>query len=293
MYSVFDASEMFYKVKKSVQELAPLLVKYKIKGINPPAELLENPKAAREAAKCVSDNGLKWGLLPTPADLFAPDVTDDMFDIALEKLKIWADTGQKMGVKYSYNHIFPGHNERDYWQNFSWHIIRLQKINKIMADNGIHYGLEFIAPWDLRVLFKYPFTTTISGVLAIADAVDPGIGVLFDTYHWFTSGGNPDDLSFAAQHVDRIVCFHINDGVEGLSYKEQKDMTRALPMTTGVIDSVTPYKMFLEKGYKGPVIIEPMFPIYETFKNSEAEEVVKTIADSYNNIKRLAEEKRI
>ena len=289
MYSVFDASEMFYKVKKSVQELAPLLAKHGIKGINPPVEILENPKAAREAAKCVYDNGLKWGLLPTPVDFFAPDVPDEMFDNALEKLKIWADTAQKMGVKYSYNHIFPGHNERQYEENFSWHTIRLQKINKIMADNGIHYGLEFIAPWDVRALFKYPFATTISGVLAIADAVDYGIGVLFDTYHWFTSGGNPDDLSFAAQHVDRIVCFHINDGVEGLSFKEQKDMTRALPMTTGVIDSITPYKMFLEKGYKGPVIIEPMFPIYETFRNSEAEDVVKIIAESYNNMKRLAE----
>lgn len=40
MYSVFDASDTFYKVKKNVQELAPLLSKHGIEGINPPAELL-------------------------------------------------------------------------------------------------------------------------------------------------------------------------------------------------------------------------------------------------------------
>ena len=288
MYSVFDASELFYKVRKSVQELAPMLAKHGIEGINPPAEILESPKAAREAAKCVYDFGLKWGLLPTPVDFFSWEVTDEMFDKALEKLKVWAETGQKMGVKYSYNHVFPGSNEREYDENFSWHAIRLHQINKIMADNGIHYGLEFLAPWDLRGLFKYPFTSTISGVLAIADSVDSSVGVLFDTFHWFTGGYNPDDLSYALQHVDRIVCFHINDGIEGLSFKEQKDMTRAMPMTTGVIDSVNPYKKLIKKGYAGPVVIEPMFPIYEKFRKMEAEDIVKEIAASYDNMRELA-----
>ena len=286
MYSVFDASELFYKVKKSVQELAPLVKKYGIKGINPPAAILEDRKKAREAAKCAYDNGLKWGLLPTPVDFLVPDTTDEMFDAGLEKLKVWAETGEKIGVKYSYNHVFSGHNERDYNENFEWHVIRIRQINKIMTDHGIHYGLEFLGPWDLRNSFKKPFAHTIAGILAIADAVGQ-VGFLFDSFHWYTSSNDLDDLYFAAQHTDRMVGFHINDGIAGKTREEQLDLTRAMPMTTGVIDSALMYKMFRDKGFTGPVIIEPINPSYERFVKMEAEEVVKEIAEAYNRLEKL------
>ena len=288
MYSVFDASETFYKVNKSVQELAPLVAKHGIKAINPPKEVLEDVKAAREAAKCAYDNGLKWGLLPMPVDFFSPDVTDEAFDAALEKLKVWAESGQRMGVKNAYNHVFPGSNEKEYDENFTWHAIRLSQINRVLSAHGIRYGLEFLAPWDLRKLFKHPFTHTIAGVLAIADSVSCDIGVVFDTYHWYTGGYNPDDLFYAAQHVDRMVGFHINDGVEGRPLEEQEDMTRAMPMTTGIIDAIKPYKLFISKGYTGPVVIEPMFPTYKRFMHIDAEDVVKEIAACYKRMEELA-----
>ena len=155
MYTVFDSSDLFFKTKGSVQELAPIVAKYGIGGINPPAALLENCKAAREAAVVVRDLGLKWGLMPTPADFLVPDTTDEMFDQGIEKLKTWADTAQKMGVKYSYNHVCPGSNEWEFDENFERHVIRVGKINRIMRDNGIHYGLEFIGPKHVRDSFKH------------------------------------------------------------------------------------------------------------------------------------------
>jgi sugar phosphate isomerase/epimerase len=288
MYTVFDASDIFYKVKKSVQELSPLLKKHGIQGINPPAALLEDRRKAREAAKCVYDHGLKWSLLPTPVDFLVPDTTDEMFDAGLEKLKVWAETGEKIGVKLAYNHVFSGHNDREYDENFEWHVIRVQQINKIMADRGIHYGLEFLGPWDLRNSLKKPFAHTISGVLAIADAVDPGVGIVFDTYHWYTGSNDLDDLYYAAQHVDRIVCFHINDGIAGKAREEQQDLTRAMPMTTGVIDSARAYKLFRDRDYKGPVLCEPIFPTYNRFIKMEAEDVVIEIAQAYKKMEELA-----
>lgn len=292
MFTVFDASETFYKVKASVQELVPLLVKYGIGGINPPAELLEDPKAAREAAKCVADAGLKWSLMPTPVDFLWPETTDEMFDAAIEKLKVWCDTAEKMGVKYSYNHIFNGSNDREYAENFEWHVIRIRRINKIMQDHGIHYGNEFLGPWDLRNSFKYPFIHTIAGQRALAKEVGNNLGFLFDTFHWFTgSEADYDDLYFAAENLDQMVCFHINDGIAGKSHKEQLDMTRAMQMTTGVIDSVTPYKLFRDKGYTGPVISEPINPIYHDFRKMPAEEVVRVIAEGYDRMETLAAER--
>lgn len=289
MLTVFDASDLFYKVKKDVRELAPLVKKYGIKAINPPAAILEDHKKAREAAKCVYDNGLKWSLMPMPADFLVPDTSDEMFDAGLEKLKVWAGTGEKIGVKYAYNHVFPGHNERDYDENFEWHIIRVRQINKILRDHGIRYGLEFLGPWDLRNTFKKPFVHTIAGVLAIADSAGPDVGIVFDSFHWYTGSSDLDDLYYAAQHTDRFVCFHINDGIAGKSQKEQCDLTRAMPMTTGVIDSAKMYKMFWDKGYSGPVVCEPINPAYERFVKMDAEAVVKEIAEAYNRIEELAD----
>lgn len=285
MYTGFDASEIFYKVKASVQELVPLLIKYGIKGINPPAELLENLPAAREAAKIVIGEGLRWTLLPTPIDFLSEDISNEQFDEGIEKLKKWADVGQKIGVKYSYNHIFPGSNKLQYAENFEWHCVRIQQINNVMKNHGIFYGNEFLGPWDLRNRFKYPFIHTLAGQRALAEAIDPSIGFLFDTYHWYTgSESEQDDIYYATQNTSKMVCFHINDGVKGKGFKEQEDMIRSMPMTTGIIDSVTPYKMFKENGYTGPVLCEPMFPIYDDFRKMSAEDVVKTIASAYDKI---------
>ena len=290
MYTAFDAGEVLYKVKSSVQELVPLLVKYGIGGINPPAELLEDPIRAREAARCVADAGLKWSLLPTPADFLSFATDDTMFDAGLEKLKIWADTGAMMGVKYAYSHIFPGSDERDYERNFDWHAIRIGRVNRVLKGGGIRYGIEFLGPWDLRNMFRYPFIHTIAGQRALCAAVDPTIGFVFDTFHWYTGcDADMDDLRYAAQNVHDMICFHINDGIAGKGAREQRDLTRAMPMTTGVIDSVTPYRLFRDRGYQGPVLAEPINPIYEDFRKMPAEEVVRIIAECYGRMEALAD----
>lgn len=117
MYQLFDAS--FFRVKGTVQELAPLVAKHGMGGINVPVEILEDVNLAREAAKCVYDNGLQWGLLPTPVDCLSGFATDDkMFDEGMEKLKRWAEIGEKIGVKRSYNHVIPGSDTMSFDENY-------------------------------------------------------------------------------------------------------------------------------------------------------------------------------
>ena len=286
MYSVFDAGENFYRVRKSIEELAPLVKKYNIKGISPSVEILEDRAMARAAMNIVRDNGLQWGLLPTPVDMLSPATCDKMFNEALEKLRFWAETGRIIGVDRCYTHVIPGHNELGYEENFEKHIVRVKQIHSVLSSCGIRYGLEFLGSRDLRNSFAIPFVHTIAGVLALADAVDPSIGFVFDTFHWFT-GGCEDDLYYAACNIDKMIYFHINDGIAGKSPEEQHDMNRAMPMTTGVIDSAKAYKMFRDKGYSGPVLIEPMNPVYERFAGMSAEETVREIAESFNKMDAL------
>jgi myo-inositol-1-phosphate synthase len=81
---------------------------------------------------------------------------------------------------------------------------------------------------------------------------------------------------------------YINDGIAGKSQKEQLDLTRAMLMTTVVIDSVRMYKMFKDKGYSGPVLLEPINPTYERFVKMDAEAVVEEVAEGYSRMEELA-----
>ncbi|WP_072524588.1 TIM barrel protein [Clostridium sp. Marseille-P3244] len=288
MYTLFDAGPVFYQVPGTIKELAPLVKKYGIGGIAPTEELLEDENAATEARKLLDDLGLKWGLLPMPMDSYWENTTDEMFREGLAKLQIWAKNAEKMGVTLAYNHIFPGSNVREFQENFEWHINRITQVYNILSAYGIHYGLEFLGPWDLFCSFRNPFMRTIAGVLSLADSISNEIGFLFDTFHWSCMGARREDLMYAAVHNDRMVCFHINDGIAGRKMFEQKDLTRAMPMTTGVIDSVTPWKLFRDYGYDGPVLCEPIKPTYERFAKMSPEEVVSEIAEAYRRMETLA-----
>lgn len=286
MYTVFEAS--FYRVRESVSFLAPLVARHGMGGINVPLEILDDARRAREAARVVADQGLRWGMLPTPADLLSAETDDDAFDEALRVLDGWAAVAEKIGVDRSYSHVFPGSNSMPFAANFEWHVRRVGQVARILQNHGIRYSLEFVGPRPLRNSFSHPFVDSLSGVLAIADAVDANVGFLFDTYHWFCGGGRTDDLYLAAQHVDRMTCLHLNDGVAGIPVDQQEDLVRAMPMTTGVIDSATPLRLFVSRGFTGPVICEPMWPVYGAFEAMAPQEVVATVGEAYAQLLDLA-----
>jgi sugar phosphate isomerase/epimerase len=287
MYTVF--ANFHNGVNATVEELVPLLKKYGIEGIAAPDGLMENKKAALEAGKLVRDNGLRWYLMPTPLDFYVEDISDEEFDKGIETLKEWADIGEKMGFKYSYNHFWSGSNSRDYEENFEWNVTRMRRVWKVFNDHGIKYGLEYLGPHPLRNSFKYPFFNTISGALALADEVDPTCGFLFDSYHWFLgSGMNMGDLFYAANHAERMVALHLNDGIAGRTPEQQEDMERAMPLTTGVIPSDIPYRFFKKSTFNGPVICEPMFPYIGEQKDKPLETVVKNLADAFKRVEEAA-----
>lgn len=284
MYKTLDAHLL--KIPGTIPELAPLAARYGFEGIHVPEAILRDDRLAAEAKAAVDANGLKWGLLPTPVDFFDEAIEGRAFEDALETLKIWAATGEKLGVNYSYNHIWPSSSKRDFGENFEWHVERLKRIQAIFADHGIKYGLEFLGPYELRVRHKRPFVHTISGVLAIADAAGGETGFLFDTYHWHCGSGRLDDLYFAVRNCHRMVNFHLNDGVAGREPDEQRDLERAMPMSTGIIDSALIYRLFKENGYQGPVMCEPMVPTTGRFAAAPPEKSVAEVMEAFRRVER-------
>ena len=182
MYQVLDVRLL--KIPGTVEELAPLAREYGFDGLDVPEAILGDEKKAESAQAAMKENGLKWGLLPTPVDFFDETIDEKKFEEALEIQKRWAQLGEKIGVKYAYNHIWPS-SSREFDENFEWHVKRLEKLQEVFVNHGIQYGFEFLGPKELRVRHPHPFVHTISGVLSIADAAGGKTGFLFDTYHWY------------------------------------------------------------------------------------------------------------
>lgn len=270
------------------RQVAELVARQGMGGVAVPRYFFEegNEKKALEAGRMVLDLGLQWYFLPTPIDFYEPYVSPAQFDQALEDLKRWAELGRRMGIRRAYNHVWASNPFREYDENFAWHVPRIQKVYEVCADNDIFYGLEFVStPGSVCVKWKYPFVHTIAGVRALSrEATGGKAGFLYDTYHAYFSNNDRDDLFYALTHADQMVGLHINDGVPGISREEADDLVRAMPMTTGVIDSLGAVRRFARRGYGGPVLAEPIYPFLAHVEKIPWQDAVMEYAQAYARV---------
>ena len=271
-------------ISHPVRTLAPFAAKYGLQAVSVPGSVFENETEAKELTAFINDLGLGWGLLPMPADFYHWDLDDDAFERALAELARRAAIAEKMGIKHAYNHVWSS-GPREFDENFAWHIRRVKAVSDILSDHGVHYGLEFLGPHELRTWQKHEFVHSLAGVLAIADAAGGKAGIAFDTFHWYCSNnGCRDDLMLMYQNLHRLVAVHCNDAVAGVPYDQQRDMQRRLPMETGVIDSRAILSLFLQKESDALYMIEPFEPGRTLFGAMDAETAVKTAAEFFSRI---------
>lgn len=281
MYSCIDSTIQW--LRWPLEVLIPLTSKYNIGGIAPNKQMMTDFEYAQQIDDLRKEYGLEWGLVPTPVSFFEVDNIE--FESGLEEFKSWGNTLNKLGITRCYNHIIPSDNERPYDENFEWHVKRLKKVAEVVEGMGLNYGLECVGPHDARKCRKYPFIHTAAGIFGLIDAAGTNTGIIYDTYHWFTgSGGDLDDLYYVASHANKVVCLHVNDGVAGKNFKEQLDLTRELPMTTGVINAKSFIDCFRKAGFYGPVMCEPLWPTIDRFKNQTAEECIQELAAAYARV---------
>jgi sugar phosphate isomerase/epimerase len=156
---------------------------------------------------------------------------------------------------------------------------RFQEIASILADFDIRFALEWVGPrtfrQPIRALGGSDFVWNIPATLElIADIGEPSgnVGVLADSFHWFTTGATVSDLAALG---DKIVHVHINDAPDR-ARDDQVDKERLLP-GEGVIDLHGFLGALRMAGYGGFVSVE-------TFDDSLAalgpEEAARRAADS-------------
>ncbi|MBW8350246.1 sugar phosphate isomerase/epimerase [Bacillus sp. IITD106] len=143
---------------------------------------------------------------------------------------------------------------------------RLRLCAQILKEYGINLGLEFVGPHHLRTAWKNPFIWEMQDTLDWIEAIgEPNVGLLLDSYHWYTISGTIDDL--LALRPDQITHVHLNDAKD-VPVEEVLDNDRIYP-GEGVIDLAGFLKALNQIGYKGSVTQEILTkePLTESAKS--------------------------
>ncbi|WP_020574740.1 sugar phosphate isomerase/epimerase family protein [Actinopolymorpha alba] len=201
----------------------------------------------------LADRDIRWGNTGIPVDLNADAAT---FATQLAELPAYAATLRRWSVDRAGTWIRPMSDHLTYRRNFTRHVERIALVDEILADAGVRFGLEYVGPKTFWSTERHPFVHTLAEVKELLAAVgSPNVGVILDTFHWYTSAETADDLRGLA--AEQIVAVDVNDAPAGLERDEQQDLSRTLPGATGVIDLAGFVGALREIGYTGPVKVEP------------------------------------
>ncbi len=191
--------------------------------------------------------------------LWSPGVQwqdDAVRDQQIEAMRPLAELGAALGVTRVTTGIMPGNNDRPYDERYDYLQARLRPLAQALNDAGVQIGIEFISPKTLRDTFTYEFIYTMKDMLAFAKDVGTGnVGLLFDIWHHYCGHGTVEDM--AILQPGDVMLVHTNDAPAGIPIDEQQDLSRTLPMETGVIPAPEMLRMLDGLGYDGAVIAEP------------------------------------
>lgn len=194
-------------------------------------------------------------------------VSEEEFASRMEALPAQAKAMSQVGCSRSIIWIIPGSDTLPYEENYALHVRRLSQVARVYGEYGIRLGLEFIGPYTARKNSKYPFLYTAEKMLELARNCGENVGLLFDSWHWFTGADNRDVFAHIGD-PGAIVNVHINDAPEG-PLEELVDSTRGLPGETGRIDIQFVLNGLRQLGYDGPVVAEPFSPLLSALSDDE------------------------
>lgn len=233
------------------EEAARLAAEAGFKGISIDiGAAAEEPQAVRRVLEVNKLQPAAWGL---PVE-FRRD--DDEFRKSLARLPAVAKAAKQVGASRCSTWILPFSEGLAFERNFEVHKDRLRACAEVLAEHDCRLGLEFVGPKTLREGHAHEFIHTQEQMLELCEAIGTGnVGLLFDSFHWYTSGGTVEDIRKLSDAL--VVDAHINDGAEGRGPDEQIDNDRRLPGESGVIDLKGWLQGLEAIGYTGPVTPEP------------------------------------
>ena len=237
-------------------------------------------RVEKSGAASVTDAFEAAGILPAGWGLPTNWRGDEAaWQAGLNDLPRLARAAAAVGATRTMTWIMPCSDTRPYDENRDFHVTRFTPIARILAEESVSLGLEFIGPKTLRDTQTHPFIHTMGEMLDMGRLIGPNVGLLLDAYHWYTSHGTRDDLK--ALTPAQVVYVHVNDAPKGVPVDEQLDGVRDLPGATGVIDIAGFLQSLQQIGYDGPVTPEPFVNLSSLPSDAER---LKTVGAAMDDI---------
>lgn len=205
------------------------------------------------ARELLERNGIAAGACDLPVNWRAGEAE---FLDGLKELNAFAAAAASLGCRACCTYILPSTDEKPA-PYMARTIRRLKLCAEVLSAHGIRLGLEFVGPHHLRTAWKYPFIWTVDETLETIDAIgQPGVGLLVDFYHCFTTGFTAEEMR--KLQPEQIVHVHINDA-RNLPVEQLLDNDRLYP-GEGVIDLAGYLRALRQVGYEGIVSQEILMP---------------------------------
>ena len=271
-------------VRANQQKSLEYAVKYGFEGITPNTGEFANKSASeiREWLQLMKEKGVRYGAGGLPVE-FRRD--QERFKNDMAGLPRQSGILKQLGVTRVATWITPGSRELTYRQQFDMLTKRFREVAKLLKDYDIRLGLEFVGPRTSRSRSRFPFISTQIETMELVEAIGTGnVGLLLDSWHWYTSHGTVDELLELTNND--IVHLHVNDAPAGIDVDKQVDNRRALPATTGVIDLKGFINAMVKIGYDGPVECEPF---NQQLRRMEPDAAVQKTSESLNRLWDLIE----
>ncbi len=271
-------------VRANQQQALEYAVQYGFGGIAPSEGEFANKSAGEidQWLVAMKEKGIRYGAAGLPVE-FRRD--DAQFQKDLAQLPTRAKLMNQLGITRVATWVLPGSNELTYLQHFKLLETRFRETAKVLKNNGIRLGLEFVGPRTSRERFRFPFASAQVDMMELVNAIGTGnVGLLLDSWHWYTSHGTVDEL-LRLSNQD-IVHVHVNDAPAGVAVDQQVDSRRQLPVTSGVIDLKGFINALVKIGYDGPVEVEPFD---QELRKKDQAAILQTTADSLNRLWELIE----
>ncbi len=263
-------------VSMPFEDCAKLAAEAGFRGIT--VNLAADPDATRRTLEAHKLQPAAWGL---PVE-FRKD--EAAFQDGLKKLPAVAKVAKSIGATRCSTWMLPFSDELTFDEHFTLFETRLRPCAEVLAEHGCRLGLEFVGTKTMRDGHKFEFIHTQQGMLELCRAIGtPNLGLLFDSFHWYTSHGTRDDIGALSDAL--VVDTHINDAVQGRTSEEQIDNERKLPGETGVIDLMGFLQGLKAIGYSGPVTPEPFS---QRVRDMAPAEAIRATADALLGVWRKA-----
>ena len=242
-------------MKANQRQAIEYVVKYGFQAVEPQPAFLATLSNGEidDIAGLLKQKNIVWGCANMSVD-FRKDGA--AFRKDFNDLPKQAAAMARAGVTRAGTYVAPASDSLTFLENLRQHVERLSECALALGDQNVRLGLEYVAPKTLWSSRKYPFVHTMAEMKELIAAIrKTNVGIVLDSWHWYTATESVADLKTLTNKD--IVSVDLNDAPLNIPIDQQFDARRELPCATGVIELTGFLNALQDLNYDGPVRCEP------------------------------------